>query len=207
MHEQNFAPPPDIANPRLLAAQVIAEHPQEIRSYAELGVLYGDSTCRVAEALLPDSTLYLFDFHDMVHAVGERLKQRNLWGRHTVLLYGNSRRLRDSYNWSLMHIMRYHPEPLFDYVFLDGAHTYDVDGLALLLLDRLLRPGGYLELDDYDWYIGRSATQAPGVYPEIAEWYTEEQIHTPHVAKIAHLFLERGEGYEVVQQGRLYRKR
>ena len=33
-------------------------------------------------------------------------------------------------------------EPVFDFVFLDGAHTWDADGLAFLLVDRLLKPGG-----------------------------------------------------------------
>jgi predicted O-methyltransferase YrrM len=42
-------------------------------------------------------------------------------------------------------------EPLYDFVFLDGAHTWLDDGLALLLAERLLKPGGWIHLDDLAW--------------------------------------------------------
>ncbi len=207
MPTQSFTPPPDVRNPRLMAPEIIARYPRKIRCYAELGVLRGDSVCRVADALEPGGSLHLFDFHDMLQATKHRLTSEGLWDRHTVLLYGNSRKLRDSYNWSLLKVMERCQGPLFDYVFLDGAHTFDVDGFALLLLDRMLKPGGFLELDDYSWYLGRSKTMSPAVFPAMAEWYTEEQINTPHVAKLARLFLDHGRDYEVVQPERLYCKR
>ena len=43
------------------------------------------------------------------------------------------------------------PLPRFDFVYLDGAHNWFVDGLAFFLADRLLRPGGWIILDDIDW--------------------------------------------------------
>jgi predicted O-methyltransferase YrrM len=42
-------------------------------------------------------------------------------------------------------------EPLYDFIFLDGAHTWDTDALAFLIVDRLLKPGGWLLLDDLEW--------------------------------------------------------
>ena len=45
-------------------------------------------------------------------------------------------------------------EPLYDFVFIDGAHIWDVDALAFELVDRLVRPGGYILLDDLDWTVG-----------------------------------------------------
>jgi predicted O-methyltransferase YrrM len=61
-----------------------------------------------------------------------------------------------SYTWFLQRILREQLrdgriEPLYDFAFLDGAHLWDPDALAFLLLDRLLRPGGWLLLDDLDW--------------------------------------------------------
>jgi predicted O-methyltransferase YrrM len=61
-----------------------------------------------------------------------------------------------SYTWYLQRLLRQQLhdgqiEPVFDFVFLDGAHTWDVDGFALLLVDRLLKPGGWILLDDLDW--------------------------------------------------------
>jgi predicted O-methyltransferase YrrM len=42
-------------------------------------------------------------------------------------------------------------QPRFDFVFLDGAHNWTVDGLSVVLIEKLLRPGGWLLLDDLDW--------------------------------------------------------
>jgi SAM-dependent methyltransferase len=39
----------------------------------------------------------------------------------------------------------------FDFVYIDGAHSWAIDGLAVILAERLLRPGGWLLLDDLNW--------------------------------------------------------
>ena len=41
--------------------------------------------------------------------------------------------------------------PMFDFCYLDGAHDWNLDGLAAVLIEKLLRPGGWLLLDDLDW--------------------------------------------------------
>jgi predicted O-methyltransferase YrrM len=62
-----------------------------------------------------------------------------------------------SYTWFLHDKMREQLregsriEPLYDFIFIDGAHSWDVDGLAFALADRLLKPGGHILLDDLDW--------------------------------------------------------
>ncbi|MHB1537084.1 MAG: class I SAM-dependent methyltransferase [Solirubrobacteraceae bacterium] len=60
------------------------------------------------------------------------------------------------YNWFLHRKLREQLrsgaiEPLYDFVYLDGAHTWPEDGFALLLLERLLKPGGWVHLDDLTW--------------------------------------------------------
>ena len=42
-------------------------------------------------------------------------------------------------------------EPVYDFCYLDGAHNWTVDGFAVVLIERLLRPGGWLLLDDLNW--------------------------------------------------------
>jgi predicted O-methyltransferase YrrM len=41
--------------------------------------------------------------------------------------------------------------PRYDLIFLDGAKNWSTDGLAVLLAERLLRPNGWLLLDDLGW--------------------------------------------------------
>ena len=44
--------------------------------------------------------------------------------------------------------------PRFDLVYLDGAKNWTIDGLAVVLAERLLRPGGWLLMDDLHWTYG-----------------------------------------------------
>jgi predicted O-methyltransferase YrrM len=62
----------------------------------------------------------------------------------------------DSYVWFLHRKLREQLrdsriEPLYDFVFLDGAHTWPVDALAFACLDKLLVPGGWILFDDLGW--------------------------------------------------------
>jgi hypothetical protein len=42
-------------------------------------------------------------------------------------------------------------DPCLDFVFIDGSHTWEVDGFAFLLVDKLLKPGGWILFDDLYW--------------------------------------------------------
>ena len=41
--------------------------------------------------------------------------------------------------------------PLYDLIFLDGAHTFQVDALAVVLAAKLLRPCAWIVFDDLYW--------------------------------------------------------
>jgi predicted O-methyltransferase YrrM len=41
--------------------------------------------------------------------------------------------------------------PRYDFCYLDGAKNFNVDGLAVVLIEKLLRPGAWLLMDDLDW--------------------------------------------------------
>jgi len=75
-----------------------------------------------------------------------------------------------SYTWYLHDRLReqlrpdHTVEPLYDFVFLDGAHTWDVDGLTVVLVEKLLKPGGYLLLDDVNWYADHDS------YPDMNDY-------------------------------------
>ena len=73
-----------------------------------------------------------------------------------------------SYTWWLKELVaaRSDPhgnvDPCFDFVYLDGAKNWTIDGLAVILIEKLLRPGGWLLMDDLEWTYaqdpGREAT-------------------------------------------------
>jgi hypothetical protein len=63
--------------------------------------------------------------------------------------------------------------PIFDYCFLDGAHTFSIDALNFFLCDKLTRIGGFIDFDDYNWTL-RGSSLDPSKVPEIGEQYTAE---------------------------------
>lgn len=59
------------------------------------------------------------------------------------------------YNWYLLeHLDQQRAN--FDFCFIDGAHTWDIDGLAFFLVAAVLDPGGLIVFDDLDWSYGTS---------------------------------------------------
>lgn len=73
-----------------------------------------------------------------------------------------------SYNWFLYRKIREQTrdgscEACFDFCFIDGAHTWEDDGLAFFLVDKLLRPGGWILFDDLSWSMDE---RWPNVPPE-----------------------------------------
>ena len=79
-------------------------------------------------------------------------------------------------------------EPLYDFVYLDGAKNWTIDGLAVVLIEKLLRPGGWLLMDDLPWTYaqdpGREATDGI-VHRELSERERSE----PHLRAVFDLIV------------------
>ncbi len=170
---------------------------------AEVGVGTGSTSLKLAECLAGRGELHLFDFDYKVQDVKAKL---NMAGHENVIAHPNSQKLHDSYNWSLMRLLQARRQPMFDYVFLDGAHTWGVDALAFLLLDRLLKDRGYIDFDDYNWSLGKSPTMNPKVRPQTATIYTAEQMEEPHVHLIVDILVRRDPRYVEVVPNKIFQK-
>jgi hypothetical protein len=170
--------------------QKVFRHDQPF-SYAEFGIWRGDTALRVCERF-PAATLYLFDFDANIEKVKARLDEFP----NQIHYFGNSERFNDSYNWSLGKLMGQHKgAPIFDYCFLDGAHTFAIDALNYFLCDRLLRVGGYMDFDDYTWKI-RGSSLDPMLVPAMSLQYTDEQIATAQVEMIVEHLVRTDPRYE-----------
>jgi predicted O-methyltransferase YrrM len=174
------------------------------RRYAEVGVYKGYTAARIADILAGEGEIHLFDYADRVEPVADALTAA---GHRNVVAHPNSRRLLDSYNWSLMRMLAACPRPSFDYVFLDGSHTWAHDALAFLLADRLLAPGGYVDFDDYRWTLRASPSMNPGAFPEVERLYTDEQIDARQVAMVVDLLVRDDDRYEEIVADKVFRKR
>jgi predicted O-methyltransferase YrrM len=173
------------------------------RRYAEIGIYEGDTALAVGRALAGDGELHLFDFEDRVDAAMRRLAEA---GVGNAVAHPNSRRLLDSYNWSLMMLLAEHEGPIFDYVFIDGAHTWALDALAFCLVDRLLVDGGYVDFDDYTWTLAGSPSMNPAAFPDVERLYSPEQIEVAQVARVVDLLVRRDPRYTEVVDNKIFRK-
>jgi predicted O-methyltransferase YrrM len=166
----------------------IAEHrPADI---LELGFRHGVSTCYMAEQLnllFPDGDKGHITTIDLDSArpepnVETLLTKLGLRDRATVIYEPTS------YIWRLMLMLREDPTPRFDMAFIDGAHTWAVDGFAFFLVDRLLRPGGWIIFDDLYWSYARSPTL--GNKPWVKESMPKDEYEMKQISAVVQLLVK-----------------
>jgi predicted O-methyltransferase YrrM len=112
----------------------------------ELGTAHGVGSAYLAAALPPGGQVITVDHAGAAYDPSpERvLSQAGVRDRVEIV------RQYSSYTWWLKERLAEGCEG-FDFVYLDGAKNWTIDGLAVLLIERLLRPGGWLLMDDLHW--------------------------------------------------------
>lgn len=76
-----------------------------------------------------------------------------------------------SYTWEMAKMIRARPRPQFDLCYFDGGHTWDGTGFGFVLVDMLLRPGGWIVFDDVPWTIEaatRHRTKVPRYWRNVS---------------------------------------
>ncbi|HET6550467.1 MAG TPA: class I SAM-dependent methyltransferase [Solirubrobacter sp.] len=77
-------------------------------------------------------------------------------------------------------------EPCFDFVYLDGAKNWTIDGLAVVLAEKLLRPGGWLLMDDLQWTYDRGREVTDGI---VHRELSEPERREPHLRAVFDLIV------------------
>jgi predicted O-methyltransferase YrrM len=154
----------------------------------ELGFAHGTSTCYLAAALDEIGGDGHIVTIDRAVAMERKPNIRELLDRVglTRLVTPIITDTRSSYTWELMRMLAENSVPSFDFVFIDGAHLWDVDGFAFLLADRLLAPGGWVLFDDLDWTLAASRTLCD---KEWVQALPAVERTTPQVRKIFELLV------------------
>src|SRR5918992_3463173 len=172
---------------RVVYEHVRATRPREV---LELGTAHGVGAAYLAAGLEAGARLTTVDFAGAAYdpAPEAVLTQAGVADRVEVV------RRFSSYTWWLKEEVRARSdahgnvEPRFDFVYLDGAKNWTTDGLAVVLVEKLLRPGGWLLMDDLGWTYaddpGREATDGI-VHRELSEPERTE----PHLRAVFELIV------------------
>jgi predicted O-methyltransferase YrrM len=162
-------------------------------SVLELGFAHGVSSCYIGAALKANGagTLTTIDrdaVRELDPNIETMLKAADLqgWVRpiYTPICY----------TWELMRMIERTPtgQGTFDFAFIDGAHSWLRDGFAFFLVDRLLKPGGWVLFDDLAWTFGRSRVLGQ---TEMVRAMPAEERETPQIGKVYELLVRRHPSY------------
>ena len=162
--------------------------PQEV---LELGTAHGVGTAYMAAALAANGTGHVttvdhggaaFD-----PAPEDVVARAGLADRVTIV------RDHSSYDWYLKQQLERvsddagNAAPYLDFVYLDGCKNFSVDGLAVVLIERLLRPGGWLLMDDLEWTYESNPWIAPAGDGRPFGPLSESERTEPHLLAVFEL--------------------
>lgn len=179
----------------------------ESLTVAEIGIGIGATTLSALKLLDENDIFYAFDFENKLKLLEEDVHNhaQDLGVKCQIVTKGNSQDHWDSYNWNLSNMIfemrERHEAGIFNAVYLDGAHTFLHDGLAVCLLKELIKDGGYLVLDDLFWtFAGSKWGQrfGPGRL-------TKEQMEDKQVFRVQELFLTNDPNWERLSSPKDYR--
>jgi predicted O-methyltransferase YrrM len=80
-------------------------------------------------------------------------------------------------------------EPLYDFCFIDGSKNWTIDGLAAVLVEKLLRPGGWLLMDDLGWTYTTLPHEQQQHYFVSLPALTEPELTEPHIRAVFELIV------------------
>lgn len=167
---------------------------EEPISIAEIGIGVGATSIEIVKRLRKKDSFYFFSYENDVRELESDLKNQDYCN---CKLYpmGNTRAVYDSYNWKLSSLYLEDNE-LFDLVYLDGAHSFFHDGLATVLLKKLVKQNGIIIFDDVHWSYQKSPTRNPEKHPRTLKEYSMEQIKTEQVKRVIEVFMEPDKDWE-----------
>jgi predicted O-methyltransferase YrrM len=169
----------------VLMRDFIVEH--AVRDILEIGFYHGKSSAYFAAILEDLGRGHLLTI-DLVSAQKRELNidqvLSTLGLRHRVTPVFAER----SYTWELGKMIRTVPRPQFDLCYFDGGHTWDLTGFGFLLVDMLLRPGGWIIFDDLEWTM-QSAMKDRPVPPRQWRACSADEQATPGVKLVFDLLV------------------
>jgi len=102
------------------------------------------------------------------------------------------------YNWYLANLIQKqtnlagHCAPVFDFCLLDGAHEWTHDALAFYLVSKLLKPGGWIAIDDINFNLKMIPNWKETPYSQ----YSERELDTFQMKMVYDLVVRQHPDYD-----------
>lgn len=160
----------------------------------ELGTAHGVSAAYIAAALEAngDGELTTVDHAGAAYdpSPEEVLARAGLSHRVRIV------REHSSYNWFLKQEIEAASDaagncrPRYGFVYLDGSKNWNVDGLAVVLIEKLLEPGGWLLMDDLEWTYESNPWIVPAGEGKPLGPLSESERTEPHLLAVFELIVK-----------------
>jgi predicted O-methyltransferase YrrM len=172
--------------------RVIYEHIRQHKplSVLELGVGFGVGSCYIAAALHENHAGHLTCV-DLVDALYSPSAEE-LVNQAKLASYVSIYREKSSYTWFLKKRIEQRTtpdgvcEPDFDMCFIDGPKDWTIDGAAFFMVDKLMKEGGWILFDDYDW---KHESHSPNRQNDYNGKIPDDERTQPHVEAIFRLLV------------------
>lgn len=161
----------------------------------ELGFAHGASSCYIAAALDEIGSGHLTSV-DLISGLSwQKPTIEELLKRTGLSQWVTVQREHTGYNWFLKKKIMESSEnnnctPIYDLCFIDGPKNWTIDSAAFFLVDKLLKPGGWIVFDDLQWNymkkIKNGKTKSDGI--SLLELGPDEIVQ-PHVELIFQLLV------------------
>lgn len=180
--------------------KIIYEHirTQQPEHVLELGIGHGVSGCYIAAALHENGKGHLTCV-DLANATFSPSAEE-LFSQAKLEEFITIQREKTSYTWFLKKLIeRQTPsdgtcQPLFDLCYIDGPKNWTIDGAAFFMVDKLMKEGGWLIFDDYDWTYAACDAQGDADGVDTNELAQDERTQ-PHVEAIFRLLVVQHPNY------------
>lgn len=168
----------------------------------ELGFAHGVSSCYIAAALheLGRGHLTTVDLLRGLEWFDPPIE--TLLARTGLQSYVTVARETTSYTWFLKKKIEQQTTdhvcaPCYDFCFIDGGKNWTTDGAAFFMVDKLLRPGGWIVFDDLWWSCAseEARTGRKVTYGLVHDQLAEDEYRNPHIEAIFRLLVMQHPGY------------
>jgi predicted O-methyltransferase YrrM len=161
----------------------------------ELGFGHGASSCYMAAALAANGSGRLTAVDLESAREWQQPAIEELLGTTGLASIVRVRREPTSYTWFLKKEIEAASSggvctPCYDFCFVDGAKNWTIDTAAFFLIDKLLKPGGWIVFDDLQWTyrskLAEGKRKTDGVY---MTGMSDDELDQPHVELIYSLLV------------------